>query len=78
MKQLTSDGIEVAEYLRAHLGKTQLFLLASSIGSTFGMQIARIRPDLFYAYIGTDQNVGMVRGRDEDHRQFWNGSAGME
>jgi pimeloyl-ACP methyl ester carboxylesterase len=24
---------------------------------------------MFYAYIGTDQNVGMVRGRDENHRQ---------
>jgi pimeloyl-ACP methyl ester carboxylesterase len=62
MKQLTSDGIEVAEYLRAHLHKDRLILLASSIGSTFGLQIARRRPYLFYAYIGTDQNVGMVRG----------------
>jgi pimeloyl-ACP methyl ester carboxylesterase len=69
MNQLTSDGIEVAEYLRAHLGKAQLFLLTSSIGSTFGMQMARIRPELFYAYIGTDQNVGMVRRRIEDQRQ---------
>ena len=69
LKQLTSDGIEVAEYLRTHLDKDQIFLLASSMGSTFGMQMARIRPDLFYAYIGTDQNVGMARGRDEDHRQ---------
>jgi hypothetical protein len=41
--------IEVAEYLRAHLGKDQLVLLASSMGSTFGMQIARLRPDMFYA-----------------------------
>ena len=69
LKQLTSDGVEVAEYLRTRLGKDQIFLLASSMGSTFGMQMARFRPDLFYAYIGTDQNVGMVRGRDEDHRQ---------
>ena len=70
MKRLTFDGIEVAEYLRAHLGKVQLFLLASSIGSTFGVEIVRSRPDLFYAYIGTDQNVGMVRGQDEGHRQL--------
>lgn len=70
MERLTSDGIEVSEYLRAHLHKDKLFLLASSMGSTFGMEIARSRPDLFYAYIGTDQNVGMVRGRDECHRQL--------
>ena len=69
LKQLASDGISVAEYLRARLHKERLFLLASSIGSTFGLQIARSRPDMFYAYIGTDQNVGMVRGRDENHRQ---------
>ena len=70
MKQLTSDGIEVAEYLRAHLGKVQIFLLASSMGSTFGMEIVRSRPDLFHAYIGTDQNVGMMRGQDKGHSQL--------
>lgn len=70
MKQLTSDTIEVAEYLRGHLRQERILLLASSIGSTFGLQAARIRPDLFYAYIGTDQNVGMVRGREQSHRQL--------
>jgi len=70
MKQLTSDTIEVAEYLRAHLHQDRILLLASSIGSTFGLQAAQIRPGLFYAYIGTDQNVGMVRGREQSHRQL--------
>jgi len=70
MKQLTSDTIEVAEYLCAHLHQDRVLMLASSIGSTFGLQAARIRPDLFYAYIGTDQNVGMVRGREQSHRQL--------
>ncbi len=70
LKQLASDGIDVAEYLCARLRKEKLFLLASSMGSTFGMQIARSRPDMFHAYIGTDQNVGMIRGRDETHRQL--------
>jgi pimeloyl-ACP methyl ester carboxylesterase len=41
-------------------------LLASSLGSTFGALVVLRRPDLFYAYIGTDQNVGMKRGRDEE------------
>lgn len=70
MKQLTCDAIEVAEHLRVHLHQDRLFLLASSIGSTFGLEIARSRPDLFYAYIGVDQNVGMVRGREESHGQL--------
>ena len=69
MDLFTRDGIEVAEFLCSHLGKSRLFLLASSFGSTFGLQIARRRPDLFYAYIGVDQNVGMVRGRQENHRE---------
>ena len=69
-KQLRNDAIDVAEYLRAHLQKDRIFLLASSIGSTFGLQVARCRPDMFYAYIGTDQNAGMVRGKEENHRQL--------
>jgi pimeloyl-ACP methyl ester carboxylesterase len=69
MKQLINDAIEVAEYLRGRLKQNQLFLLASSIGSTFGLQVVRSRPELFYAYIGTDQNVGMVRGQELNYRQ---------
>jgi pimeloyl-ACP methyl ester carboxylesterase len=69
MKQFTRDAIEVAEYLRAHLNRDRLFLLASSLGSTFGLQVALARPELFHAYIGTDQNVGLTRGRDENYRQ---------
>lgn len=70
MEQLAGDGIEVAEYVRKRLSKGRVFLLASSFGSTFASQMARRRPDLFYAYIGTDQNVGMVRGRSEIHREL--------
>jgi pimeloyl-ACP methyl ester carboxylesterase len=70
MRQLTSDTIEVAEYLLTRLGQDRIFLLASSMGSTFGLQAARIRPELFYAYIGTDQNVGMQRGREKSHHQL--------
>jgi pimeloyl-ACP methyl ester carboxylesterase len=66
MEQLTRDGLEVAEYLRAQLKEDRVFLLASSFGSTFGLEMVRRRPDLFYAYIGADQNTGMVRGRVEE------------
>lgn len=68
MQQLTSDGIEVAEYLLARLKKEQIFILASSIGSLIGMDMVRRRPEIFHAYIGTDQNVGMVRKCNESHR----------
>lgn len=68
MGQLTRDAIELAEYLQAYLHKDRIFLLASSIGSIFGVKVALSRPDMFYAYIGTDQNVGMAAGRQGGHR----------
>jgi pimeloyl-ACP methyl ester carboxylesterase len=68
-EQLTCDAIEVAEYVQTRFRKDRIFLLASSLGSTFGVEVVRRRPDLFYAYIGTDQNVGMQRGRDDEHRE---------
>ncbi|HTJ30724.1 MAG TPA: alpha/beta hydrolase [Acidobacteriaceae bacterium] len=69
MNRLIKDGIEVAEYLCARFRKERIFLLANSFGTTFGMDIARLRPDLLYAYIGADQNVGMVREREEKQRE---------
>jgi pimeloyl-ACP methyl ester carboxylesterase len=69
-EQLTCDALEVAEYVRTRLGKERVFLLASSLGSTFGIRVAHRSPDLFYAYIGTDQNVGMSRARNENHREL--------
>ena len=72
LSRLAEDAIELAEYLRTRLRTDRIFLLASSLGSTFGVEVALRRPDLFYAYIGTDQNVGMVRGREESHRELLN------
>lgn len=68
MKQLACDVIDVTEHLRTYLRRERIFLLAGSMGSTFGLQVALRRPDMFYAYIGTDQNVGMVRDREKKHR----------
>jgi pimeloyl-ACP methyl ester carboxylesterase len=68
MDRLIRDGIEVAEFVRARLHKDKVILLACSLGSTFGLSMIRRRPDLFSAYVGTDQNVGMVRDREVIHR----------
>jgi proline iminopeptidase len=66
--RLIRDGIEVAEFVRARLRKDKIILLACSLGSTFGLSMIRRRPDLFSAYVGTDQNVGMVRDREKNHK----------
>jgi pimeloyl-ACP methyl ester carboxylesterase len=55
--RLIQDGIEVAEYLQKELGQQKVILVGSSVGSLTGIQMAHLRPDLFHAYVGTDQNA---------------------
>ena len=55
--RMVRDGIEVAGYLRAHLHKDKVILLAHSFGTVLGIQMVKRRPDLFAAYVGTGQVV---------------------
>ncbi|MDG6109336.1 alpha/beta hydrolase [Dactylosporangium aurantiacum] len=59
-ERMVADGIEVAEHVRAHLGKDRVILMAGSMGTIVGLPMARRRPDLFSAYVGTDFYVDMV------------------
>lgn len=52
------DGIAVAEHARAKLGKRRIVLMGISWGTRLGMQMAKLRPDLFSAYVGTAQTTG--------------------
>jgi len=53
--RMVQDGIELAEYLRKHLGKEKIIIVGHSFGSNLGTRMARARPELFYAYVGTGQ-----------------------
>jgi pimeloyl-ACP methyl ester carboxylesterase len=68
-ERMVDDGIEVAEHVREYLGKERVILMAGSMGTIVGLPMARRRPDLFCAYVGTDFYVDMVdnerRGRLE-------------
>ena len=55
LDRMVQDGIEVAEYLRTHLRKDKIIVVAHSFGSILGMRMVSARPDLFYAYVGTGQ-----------------------
>lgn len=55
LDELVGDGIEVAEYSRRRLGKSKVILIGYSWGSVLGLEMARVRPDLFYAFVGTGQ-----------------------
>ena len=56
LDRLASDGIELAEYIHKELKKDKLILMGSSLGSLVGLMMIHRRSDLFYAYVGTEQN----------------------
>jgi proline iminopeptidase len=60
---LERDVLEVVEHVRARLGVAKVVLLANSFGSITGLRLARKHPELFSAYVGTDQNLN-GGGRD--------------
>lgn len=57
VERMTQDAIELAEYLRKHLNKQKIVLVGHSWGSVFGVLMAKARPDLFHAFVGTGQVV---------------------
>jgi pimeloyl-ACP methyl ester carboxylesterase len=59
--RMVDDGIEVAEFLRAYLMTDKIILLSSSMGTLVGVPLVLRRPDLFFAFVGTDLNVNMAR-----------------
>lgn len=57
--RMAQDGVEVTEFLRRRLHKEKVLLVGWSWGSILGVEMAKARPDLFYAYIGTGQIVNV-------------------
>ena len=53
--RMVQDGIELSEYLRKRLSKDKIIIVGHSFGSIIGVLMARAKPDLFYAYVGTGQ-----------------------
>ncbi|KJS59443.1 alpha/beta fold hydrolase [Streptomyces rubellomurinus] len=57
LDQLQRDALEVTRYARERLGVDRLLLVANSFGTVLGLRLARNHPELYSAYVGTDQNV---------------------
>jgi len=55
LDRMTQDGLELAELLRKSLGKDKIVLVGHSLGSILGVFMAKAKPDLFYAFVGTGQ-----------------------
>jgi pimeloyl-ACP methyl ester carboxylesterase len=56
-EQFIRDGIELSELLRRRWNKRKIILVGQSWGSTMSIQMAKRRPDLFHANVGTGQAV---------------------
>ena len=61
IERMAQDGVELAEHLRTRLGKKKIILLGHSFGSVLGVRMARLRPDLFHAFVGTGQANDLPR-----------------
>jgi len=59
--RLTQDGIELVEALRRDLHRDKIVLVGHSWGSLLGILMAKARPDLFSAFVGTGQVADSMR-----------------
>ncbi|HYI09192.1 MAG TPA: alpha/beta fold hydrolase [Thermoanaerobaculia bacterium] len=67
VQQMTEDGIAVAEFVAARLGRKQVILLGGSWGSVLGVHMIQARPDLFQAYVGVSQLVNKVENQQASY-----------
>jgi pimeloyl-ACP methyl ester carboxylesterase len=61
IERMVDDGIELAGSLRTTLNVEKVILVGHSWGSTLGVFMAKKRPDLFHAFVGTGQVVDPAR-----------------
>ena len=62
IEEIAQDGVALAQVLREHFHKNKIGVFASSWGSIIGIHMMKLRPDLFYAYVGTGQTVNFAKG----------------
>jgi pimeloyl-ACP methyl ester carboxylesterase len=53
--RMVQDGVELAALLTRSLGKNKIVLVGHSWGSILGAMMAKARPGLFHAFVGTGQ-----------------------
>src|SRR6185312_3739316 len=69
ISRMVADGLEVAAFLAAHLGKRKLVVVGHSWGSVLGIYMLKQRPELFAAYVGTGQLVNKRRNEEYNYRR---------
>lgn len=64
IESMAADGIAVAEYVENELHKPKIVLIGQDWGGVLGVRMIEQRPDLFAAFVGTGQIVGMAGTQD--------------
>lgn len=64
IESMAADGIAVAEYVENELRKPKIILIGQDWGGVLGVRMIRQRPDLFSAFVGTGQTIGMAGTQD--------------
>jgi pimeloyl-ACP methyl ester carboxylesterase len=67
-----NDGIAVAEYLRNELHQPKVILIGQDWGGVVGIHMIEKRPDLFAAFVGTGQIVGIIAGQQWQYQYALN------
>lgn len=57
IEQMAADGVELAALVAGALGQDKVILVGGSWGSALAVKMARARPELFHAYVGSGQLV---------------------
>src|ERR1700683_3900333 len=66
-ERMVADTEEMTTWIRKELGKEKIFVIGHSWGSYLGLELAKLHPELLYAYIG----VGQVTDGPESERRGW-------
>jgi pimeloyl-ACP methyl ester carboxylesterase len=61
IERMVQDGVELTELLSKRLQKDKIVLVGHSWGSILGVLMAKARPELFYAFVGTGQVADPTR-----------------
>jgi pimeloyl-ACP methyl ester carboxylesterase len=70
LDRLVQDGIELSEWLRKTEQRDKILLVGHSWGSILGVLIAKARPDLFHAFVGTGQVADPLTSYTVSHREL--------
>jgi pimeloyl-ACP methyl ester carboxylesterase len=69
IERMTQDGIDLAAYLVRYLNTKKIILVGGSWSSVLGVYMAKSRPDLFHAYVGTGQLVSGKENQEASVRK---------